>query len=150
MLVTQSCPTLGDPMDRSPPGSPVHETFQARILEWVAISFSRGSSQPRDRTQVCCTAGRFFTYWATREAVVNGLLPCNYFLPVIDELPIFWITELCRPLLMWVFLTASPLAPSLLSCACMQSAAQQWRAPCSPFHPFWIMVSFIRCGNSGY
>ena len=100
--------------------------------------------------QVSCTAGRFFTYWATREAVVNGLLPCNYFLPVIDELPIFWITELCRPLLMWVFLTASPLAPSLLSCACMQSAAQQWRAPCSPFHPFWIMVSFIRCGNSGY
>ena len=51
MLVTQSCPTLGDPMDRSPPGSPVHETFQARILEWVAISFSRGSSQPRDRTR---------------------------------------------------------------------------------------------------
>ena len=56
------------PMDCSPPGSSVHEIFQARILEWVAISFSRGSSQPRDQTQVSCTAGRFFTKWATREA----------------------------------------------------------------------------------
>ena len=62
----QSC--LCDPMDCSPPRSSVHEIFQARILEWVAISFSRGSSQPRDQTQVFCTAGRFFTNWATREA----------------------------------------------------------------------------------
>ena len=56
-------------MDCSPPGSSVHEIFQARILEWVAISFSRGSSQPRDRNQVSCIAGRFFTDWATREAL---------------------------------------------------------------------------------
>ena len=48
VLVAQSCLTLCDPMDCSPPGSSVHEIFQARILEWVAISFSRGSSQPRD------------------------------------------------------------------------------------------------------
>ena len=67
VLVAQSCPTLCDPMDCSPPGSSVHEIFQARILEWVAISFSRGSSQPRDWTRVSCTAGRFFTDWATRE-----------------------------------------------------------------------------------
>ena len=46
--VAQSCPTLCDSMDYSLPGSSVHEIFQARILEWVAISFSRGSSQPRD------------------------------------------------------------------------------------------------------
>ena len=52
----------------SPPGSSVHGIFQARVLEWVAISFSRGSSQPRDRTQVSHTAGRHFTVWATREA----------------------------------------------------------------------------------
>ena len=45
----------------SPPGSSVHGVFQARILEWVAILFSRGSSQPRNRTQVAYTAGRFFT-----------------------------------------------------------------------------------------
>ena len=69
MLVSQSCPTLCNPMDCSPPGSSVHEIFQTRILEWVAISFSRGSSQPRDQTQVFCTAGRFFTNWATREAL---------------------------------------------------------------------------------
>ena len=56
-FVTQLWPTLCDPMDCSPPGSSVHEIFQVRILEWVAISFSRGSSQPRDRTQVSCIAG---------------------------------------------------------------------------------------------
>ena len=55
--VAQSCLTLCDPMDCSPPGSSVHKIFQARILEWVATSFSRASSQPRDRTLVSCTAG---------------------------------------------------------------------------------------------
>ena len=61
VLVTQSCPTLCNPMDCSPPGSSVHGISQGRVLEWVAISFSRGSSQPRDRTQVSCIAGRLFT-----------------------------------------------------------------------------------------
>ena len=51
---------LCDPMDCSPPGSSVHGISQARILEWVAISFSRGSSPPRDQTQVSCIAGRVF------------------------------------------------------------------------------------------
>ena len=64
----QLCPVICNPMDCSPPGSSVHGILQARILEWVAISFSKGSSQPRDRTQVSCTAGRFFTICATREA----------------------------------------------------------------------------------
>ena len=58
--VAQSCLTLHHPMDCSLPGSSVHGVLQAKILEWVAISFSRGSSQPRDRTQVSCTAGRHF------------------------------------------------------------------------------------------
>ena len=66
--VTQSCPTLCDPVDCSPPGSSVHGILQARILEWVAISFSRGSSQLRDRTQVSHIASRCFNLWATREA----------------------------------------------------------------------------------
>ena len=57
----QSCLTLCNSMDCSPPSSSVHRILQARILEWVAISFSRGSSRPRDRTQVSCTAGKFFT-----------------------------------------------------------------------------------------
>ena len=67
-LLTQSCPTLCYPMDCSPPGSSVHRILQARILEWVAISFSRGSSRPRDQTQVSHIAGRCFNFWATREA----------------------------------------------------------------------------------
>ena len=70
VLVTQSCPTLCDLMDCSPPGSSVHGTLQARILEWITISFSRGSSRPRDQTLVSCTAGRFFTAWVTREAIL--------------------------------------------------------------------------------
>ena len=52
--VAQSCLTLCNPMDYSPPGSSVHGILQARILEWVAMSFSRGSSQPRNRTRISC------------------------------------------------------------------------------------------------
>ena len=60
-LVTQSCLTLCDPMDCSPPGFSVHGILRARMLEWVAMPSSRGSSQPRDRTQVSYISGRFFT-----------------------------------------------------------------------------------------
>ena len=60
----QSCSTLCDPMDCSPPGSSVHGILWARILEWVAMPSSRGSSQPRDPTWVSGTAERFFTVWA--------------------------------------------------------------------------------------
>ena len=56
--VTQLYPTLWDPVDCSLPGLSIHGILQARILEWVAISFSRGSSQPRDRTQVSCIDAR--------------------------------------------------------------------------------------------
>ena len=63
--VIPSCLTLGDPMDCSLPGPSIHGILQARILEWVAMPSSRGSS--RDQIQVSCTAGRFFTVWATRE-----------------------------------------------------------------------------------
>ena len=67
----QSCLTLCDPMDCSPPGSSVHGIFQARILEWVAISFSRRSSWPRDWTWVSRVLGRRFTIWATTEDRFN-------------------------------------------------------------------------------
>ena len=63
--VTHSCPTLCDPMDFSLPGSSVHGVFQVRVLEWAAISFSRGYSRPRDQTQVSRIVGRCFTVWAT-------------------------------------------------------------------------------------
>ena len=71
--VDQLCPTLFDPMDYSLPGSSIHGIFQARILAWVAFPFSRGSSQPRDQTQVSRTAGGFFTSWATKEAPYRSL-----------------------------------------------------------------------------
>ena len=61
VLVAQPCPTVFDLMDCSPPGSSVCGVLQARILEWVAISFSGGSFQPRNRTQVSCLEGIFFT-----------------------------------------------------------------------------------------
>ena len=64
-LVTKSCPTLCNSMDCSPLGSSVHGILQARILEWVAIPFTRASSWPRDWTQVCCITGRFFNVWAS-------------------------------------------------------------------------------------
>ena len=67
LLVAQLCPTHCDPMDGSLPGSAVHGISQARILEWVTISFSTGSSWPRDWTWVSCIASRLFTVWATRE-----------------------------------------------------------------------------------
>ena len=60
-LVAKSCSTLCDPMNCSPRGCSVHGISQASILEWVAISFSRGSSLPRDQTQVSCLAGGFFS-----------------------------------------------------------------------------------------
>ena len=66
--VSQLCPTLCDPMDCSLPGFSVRGILQARTLEWVAMPFSRGSSWPRDQTQVSRIAGRFFTVWATWEA----------------------------------------------------------------------------------
>ena len=65
--VAKLCSTLWDPVDCGTRGSFVHGISQSRILEWVAISFFRESSRPRDWTWVSCITGRFFTVWATRE-----------------------------------------------------------------------------------
>ena len=68
----ESCSAVSDSLqlvDCNPPGSSVHGILQARILKWVAVPFSRGSSQPRNRTQVSHTGGGFFTNWATRETL---------------------------------------------------------------------------------
>ena len=72
---------LCDPIDCSLSGSSVHGIFQARVLEWIAISFSRGSSLPRNRTRVSRVAGRRFTVWATREAKLkldSGFVLCSF------------------------------------------------------------------------
>ena len=74
VLVTQSCLTLCNPMDDRPPGSSVHGILQAKILEGVSISFSRGYSWPRDRTRVSSIAGRFFTVWAQSPSLCFGAL----------------------------------------------------------------------------
>ena len=79
--VTQPCPALCDPMDCSLVGSSVHRIFQARILEWVAISFLRESPWPRDWTRVSCVsciAGEFFTGWAMLISSVCRLNNCNW------------------------------------------------------------------------
>ena len=73
--VAQLCPTLCNPMDSTLPHSSVHGIFQARVLEWGTISFSRGSSWSRDWTRVSCTAGRCFTIRATREESSKYFFP---------------------------------------------------------------------------
>ena len=85
-------------MDCSPPGFSVHGILQARILEWVAISFSRRSSQPRNRTWVSCIAGRHFNLWATREAP-KWFLGCAYNLLFIFLSSVAkWYPTLCDPI----------------------------------------------------
>ena len=93
--VAQSCPTLHDPLDYSLPGSPVHGIFKARVLEWVAISFSRVSSLPRDQTQVSYIADRCFTLWAIREAkVLIWCIYCVYAVKLNSLLTLhIWYTE---------------------------------------------------------
>ena len=85
MKVAQSCLTLWDLMAYT-----VHGILQARILEWVAFPFSRGSSQPRDRTQVSRIAGGFFTSWATREAHGKLMIPfIAFYLPLRPLVALF-------------------------------------------------------------
>ena len=78
-LVAESCPTLATPWAVACQ-APLSSILQARILEWVAVFFSRGSSQPRNRTQVSCIAVRFFTNWAMREASDKIQIQMNLFI----------------------------------------------------------------------
>ena len=89
--VAQSCLTLCDPMDGSLPGSANHGIFRARLLEWAAISFSRGSSQTRDRTRVSCIADRRFTVWATWHS--SWFFPGQAILEAMVELKrLLWLS----------------------------------------------------------
>ena len=81
-LVAQSCLTLFDPLDCSPPGSSVHGNLQARILQWIATPFPRGSSQSRSRTWVSCLAGWSFTIWTPREATGGAVIDSSYCNPL--------------------------------------------------------------------
>ena len=121
--VAQSCPTLCDPMDCSLPGSSVHGILQRRILERVAISFPRRSSRPRDWTQVSCTAGRFFTNWAMREAQL-----------------FFWLYHMaCRILVPWPGI--KPLSPSLAVWS-----LNHWTTSKVPSHSYSSVYDIVTVG----
>ena len=97
--VAQSCPTFGDPMAYT-----VHGILQARILEWVVLPFSRGSSQPRDQIQVSHMADGFFTSWATRETLyillllnfITAFVISYLFFHLIEE---YWVSGMCLTVL---------------------------------------------------
>ena len=105
-----------DPMDCGLPGCSVHGIFQARILEWIAISFSRGSSQPRNWTRVSCIAGIFFTNWAMREA------------PKVYPLPIFPFLSVTQP--QWVYFCTSFQAENSPNSGILYSTLPLPRTPC--------------------
>ena len=145
-------------MDCSPPGSSVHGFLQARILEWVAIFFSRGSSQPRDQTQVSCIAGRFFTVWTTREAQKSHLTnncsssPLN-FLPVTIH-PMF-IKLHVVVIFMLPFIISVDYHESFIACCSLPSVFSTSSyvpsySPPSPSphtHPSIIIISFHLFGG---
>ena len=114
VLVSQSCLTLCNPVNCSPPDSSVHAILWAKMLKWVVIPFSRGSSWPRDQTQVSCISGRFFTIWDTREAQKEG-----------DRSP--WLIVLARS-----SLTYNPRTGLSLRLWYVCSAAQSYPTLCKP------------------
>ena len=87
-------------MDSSPPGSSIHGIVQARVLKWVAISFSKGSAQPRDQTRVSHISGRHFTIWATREDLTSTIVQFKkkeinhlfFFYYILNILSLFWFS----------------------------------------------------------
>ena len=155
MLVAHSGPTLCESMDCSPPGFSIHGILQASILEWVAIPFSRGSSQPRNQTRVSCFTGRFFTIWVTWEAdtstlqayshhTINILLAKASWIPVQHQEFRKYILPSMRGRGLWMFpaeeshghsLPWSPLSQKLeweyllvnVILATVCPVAQQWR-----------------------
>ena len=135
----KSCLTLCNPVGCSPPGSSVHGILQARILEWVAIFFSRPSSQPRDRTQVSRIAGRRFNLWATITAhimeqplqlLTRNLI--NYLCPFVAV----WITGLRSPT--WPSSNPSLSLKNSLLCPHMKTFLKL------PLHPCWDPVPLIQ------
>ena len=111
--VSQSCPTLCHPVDC------VHGIFQAKIPEWVVISFSRESSRPRDRTRVSCIIGRRFTIWATREVFYGRRVGVNsswpHLLPNFSLLHLSWFFFLIKIIILLLSLLFFPVTAHLCS-----------------------------------
>ena len=91
-VLTQSCLPLCNPMDYSPPGSSVQGILQARILEWVATPFSKGSSQLKDQTRVSCTSGRFFTVYQNHLGPSFIHIWASLVAQLVKNLPAMWET----------------------------------------------------------
>ena len=136
-------------MDCSSEDSSVHGILQARILEWVAMPFSRESSQPRDRTRVSCIGGWILYHWATREALRNRnstnicgknkewvLLDCE-----LDCEPIacqaLWLIKLPKFKSYWSSTGQTNQQPSLGPGLCLQPPEQTWLQSCT--------VAFLDC-----
>ena len=109
-LYAQSCLTLCDPVDSSLPGSSVHEILWAGILEWFATLFSRGSSPPRDQTQVSCIVGRFFNVWATREVLLISSVASNTCMFSLGIFPDWTLEERRLSTVPWVTLWSNRTA----------------------------------------
>ena len=123
-------------MDCSPPGSSVHGISQARILEWVAMSYSRESSWPRDQTQISCIVGRFFTIWATREAKAERIRLLftrrNHLRSLTLLFSHLWKT------LLWVCFSSSSISSAAISESFLRGNA-------SSFCPLGILSSIKVC-----
>ena len=115
----QSCPTLCDSVDCSPPGPSVHGILQARILEWAAMPSSRGSSPPREQTQVSSIAGGFFTIWASREAWgllcgLNVIQHTKHWSPIWHTSALYVLSAAAAVLLTWLLLCILSPCPNVL------------------------------------
>ena len=118
--VNQLCPTFCNPLDYT-----VHGILQARILEWVAFPFARGSSQSRNQPRVSCIAGRLFTNWAIREALrqlntellgkMCKLILGRIFLPHINNLSVITMWSIFIFILLYYFYFMWKLRPIKLS-----------------------------------
>ena len=133
VLVTESCPTLYDPMDHRPPGSSVHGILQARILEWVAVSLSRGSSWLRDGTWVSCIAGRFFTIWATKEANY----PQNATRKTV-QLPNYLLFKILKAYKLNLQMFVQKQCGILKICVWRTAMTVQWLKLCLPRQWVWV------------
>ena len=145
VLVTQLRPTLCNSVDCSPPGFSVHGILQARILEWVAIPSSEGSSLSRDWTQVSCIAGGFFTIWATTEAY-NGVQYQRTSRSLLTYTrSVGWKLETCSALAPVAAWTVDAVCISLAQVIAIAALIDIWKSNNSIFR--FIMASVLHSLN---
>ena len=169
MLVTPLCPVLHGPIGSSPTDFPVPGILQAKIIEWVAILFSRGSSWPRDQTQVSRISGRFFSIWVIRENYlgISNLGILRYCLwdrtaelerAVVQSFSGVWFfvtpwTAACQPSLSFTIswsllklMSIESVMPSnhFILSSCPQSFPASRSFPMSQYKPVWSHLNLQR------